>query len=130
MNDDFTTLRDLIKKEISFIEGFKRLKANENNPKYKEICDASNKRLQLHLGTLRKLEDQGIDKYGKTKEDKYNKLLKDIINLNSEVITKSSDSPNLIEHLNQLKNNVGFLRDNKRYNPLGFICQFINEIIK
>ena len=113
MNDDFTTLRDLIKKEISFIEGFKRLKSNENNPKYKEICDASNKRLQLHLGTLRKLEDQGIDKYGKTKEDKYNKLLKDIINLNSEVITKSSDSPNLIEHLNQLKNNVAFLRDNE-----------------
>ena len=99
--------------EINFIEGFKRLKANENNPKYKEICDASNKRLQLLLGTLRKLEDQGIDKYGKTKEDKYNKLLKDIINLNSEVITKSTDSPNLIEHLNQLKNNVGFLRDNE-----------------
>ena len=35
MSDDFNTLRDLIKKEISFIEGFKRLKANENNPKYK-----------------------------------------------------------------------------------------------
>ena len=113
MNDDFTTLRDLIKKEINFIEGFKRLKSNENNPKYNEICDASNKRLQLHLGTLRKLEDQGIDKYGNTKEEKYNKLLKDIINLNSEVITKSTDSPNLIEHLNQLKNNVGFLRDNE-----------------
>ena len=113
MIDDFNTLRDLIKKEISFIEGFKRLKANENNPKYKEICDASSKRLQLHLGTLRKLEDQGIDKYDKTKEDKYKNLLKDIIALNSEVITKSSDSPNLIKHLSQLKNNVGFLRDNE-----------------
>ena len=113
MNDVFTTLRDLIKKEMSFIEGFKRLKANENNPKYKEICDASNKRLHLLLGTLRKLEDQGIDKYNNTKEDKYNKLLKDIINLNSEVITKSTDSPNLIEHLDQLRNNVAFLRDNE-----------------
>ena len=113
MDDDFTTLKDLIKKEISFIEGFKRLKTNENNPKYKEICDASNKRLHLLLGTLRKLEDQAIDKFGKTKEDKYKNLLKNIINLNSEVITKSTDSPNLIEHLNQLKNNVGFLRDNE-----------------
>ena len=113
MNDDFNTLRDLIKKEITFIESFKRLKSNENNPKYKEICDASNKRLQLLLGTLRKLEDQGIDKYGKTKENKYKNLLKDIIALNSEVITKSTDGPNLIEHLNQLKNNVGFLRDNE-----------------
>ena len=113
MNDDFNTLRDLIKKEITFIESFKRLKSNENNPKYKEICDASNKRLQLHLGTLRKLEDQAIDKFGKTKEDKYKNLLKDIIALNSEVITKSTDGPNLIEHLNQLKSNVGFLRDNE-----------------
>ena len=33
MNDDFISLRDLIKKEINFIEGFKRLKTNENNPK-------------------------------------------------------------------------------------------------
>ena len=76
MNDDFITLRDLIKKEINFIEGFKRLKTNENNPKYKEICDASSKRLHLYLGTLRKLEDQGIDKYGKTKEDKYKNEIK------------------------------------------------------
>ena len=114
MIDDFNTLRDLIRKEINFIESFKRLKSNENNPKYKEICDASNKRLQLQLGTLRKLEDQGIDKYGKTKDDKYKNLLKDIINLNSEVITKSTDSPNLQQHLTQLRNNVGFLRDNEK----------------
>ena len=67
-----------IKKEIAFIEGFKRLKANENNPKYKEICDASNKRLHLQLGTLRRLEDQGIDKFNKTNQDNYKTLLKDI----------------------------------------------------
>ena len=114
MVDDFATLRDLIRKEINFIESFKRLKSNENNPKYKEICDGSKNRLQLQLGTLRKLEDQGIDKYGKTKDDKYKNLLKDIISLNSEVINKSTDSPNLIEHLDQLRNNVGFLRDNEK----------------
>ena len=33
---------------------------------------ASNKRLQLQLGTLRKLEDQAIDKYGKTKQERCN----------------------------------------------------------
>jgi hypothetical protein len=93
MNDDFNTLKDLIKKEITFIEGFKRLKANENNPKYKEICDASNKRLHLQLGTLRKLEDQGIDKLSKTQQDNYLALLKDITSLNNEVITKSTDGP-------------------------------------
>ena len=38
MTDDFNTLRDLIKKEIAFIESFKRLKANESNPRYKDIC--------------------------------------------------------------------------------------------
>ena len=114
MNDDFNTLKDLIKKEISFIEGFKRLKANENNPKYKEICDASNKRLHLQLGTLRRLEDQGIDKFNKTKQDDYRTLLQNITNLNSEVINKSTDSPNLIEHLDQLRNNVTFIRDHEK----------------
>ena len=114
MNDDFITLRDLIRKEITFIEAFKRLKANENNPKYKEICDASNKRLHLQLGTLRKLENQGIDKYIKLKNDKYKNLLKDITSLNSEIINKSTDSPNLMNHLSQLRTNVPFIRDNEK----------------
>ena len=114
MNDDFNTLKDLIKKEIAFIEGFKRLKANENNPKYKEICDASNKRLHLQLGTLRRLEDQGIDKFNKTNQDNYKTLLKDITDLNSEVINKSTDSPNLIEHLAQLRHNVGFIKEHEK----------------
>jgi len=74
MNDVFATVRDLIRKELTFIESFKRLKSNENNPKYKDICEASNRRLQLQLGTLRKLEDQGIDKYSKLKGDQYRKL--------------------------------------------------------
>ena len=114
MNDDFITLRDLIRKEITFIEAFKRLKANENNPKYKEICDASNKRLHLQLGTLRKLENQGIDKYIKLKDDKYKNLLKDITSLNWEIINKSTDSPNLMNHLSQLRTNVPFIRDNEK----------------
>ena len=114
MNDDFITLRDLIRKEITFIEGFKRLKANENNPKFKEICDASNKRLHLQLGTLRKLEDQGINKYNKAKDDQYRNLLKDITSLNNEIINKSTDSPNLINHLTQLRQNVPFIRDHEK----------------
>ena len=68
----------------------------------------------MQLGTLRKLEDQGINKYGKTKAEKYQTLLKDIIELNSEVINKSSDTPNLMDHLSQLRKNVGFLRDNEK----------------
>ena len=114
MTDDLSTLKDLIKKEMNFIESFKRLKSNENNPKYKEICDASNKRLQLQLGTLRKLEDQGIDKYGKTKDDKYKNLLKDIIDVNADVINKSTDIRNLLQHLDQLRKNVAFLKDNEK----------------
>ena len=114
MNDVFITLRDLIRKEIIFIEGFKRLKANENNPKYKEISQASNKRLHLQLGTLRKLEDQAIDKYNKLKDDKYLTLLKDISSLNSEIINKSTDTPNLILHLVQLRKNIPFVRDHEK----------------
>ena len=114
MTENLGTLKDLIKKEMNFIESFKRLKSNENNPKYKDICDASNKRLKLELGTLRKLEDQGIDKFGKTKDNKYKNLLKDIIDVNADIINKSSDTQNLMEHLDQLRNNVAFLRDNEK----------------
>ncbi|MBP5693836.1 MAG: hypothetical protein J6X03_00025, partial [Bacilli bacterium] len=114
MLDVFIILRDLIRKEIIFIEGFKRLKANENNPKYKEICNASNKRLHLQLGTLRKLEDQAIDKYINLKDAKYLTLLKDITSLNGEVINKSTDAPNLIGHLTQLRKNVPFIRDHEK----------------
>ena len=113
MNEVFTILRDLIRKEISFIESFKRLKSNENNPKYKDICEASNRRLKMQLGTLRKLEDQGIDKFCKTKGDNYKKLLQNIIDLNSEIISKSTDGLNLIDHLVQLRNNIAFLRNNE-----------------
>lgn len=35
-----------------FIEGFKRNKTNKKLSKYKEIYDASNKRLHLYLGKL------------------------------------------------------------------------------
>ena len=51
---------------------------------------------------MRKLEGQEIDKYGKTQQDLYKNLLKDVIGLNSEIINKSIDSWNLIAHLGQL----------------------------
>ena len=51
---------------------------------------------------MRKLEGQEIDKYGKTQQDLYKDLLKDVIGLNSEIINKSIDSWSLIAHLGQL----------------------------
>ena len=112
--DVFATLRELIKKEINFIEGFKRLKANETNPKFKEICDASNKRLHMQLGVLQKIEDEALKKYKELNDSKFKKLIMDIIELNAEIINKSTDSLNLIDHLSQLRNNVPFIRSNEK----------------
>ena len=136
MNDVFLTLRDLIRKEINFIEGFKRLKSNESNPKYKEICDASNKRLRLELGTLRKLEDAAISNFTETQDQKFADLTRDIIDLNNEIIEKSSDSKNLIEHLENLRKNVPFLKENDENllsptnaNDTGPIDKYINSLM-
>ena len=113
MADDLATLKDLIKKEIAYIEGFKRIKTNESNPKYDEICEASYKRLRLELGTLRKIEDLAIKNFNESQDPKYRDINKDIIDLNVEVIEKSSDSRNLVEHCQQLRKNISFLSENE-----------------
>lgn len=111
--DDLATLRDLIKKEISYIEQFKRDKANENNPKYKEITDGSNKRLKVQLGVLKKIEDNTIKNYQETKDEKYVQPLKDITQTNLDIFDKSTDSKNLNDSLSQLRRNLQFIKDNE-----------------
>ena len=133
-NDDFAAVRDLIRKEINYIEGFKRIKANESNPQFQEIVSSSRKRLKLALGTLRKLEDQAKDNYSKYKDEKCKNLYKDIMELNNEIYDKSTDSPNLVDHLIQLHKNVPFVREkekeignNKNGKPISENC--VNSLL-
>ena len=81
--------------------------------------------------TLRKIEDGAIYNYNKGKEEKYIKLLKDIISLNIEIIDKSSDSINQISHLKQLKKNLSFLFKNEKIikSVQSVIEQYINSLI-
>ena len=59
MEDDFNCIKQLIIKEINYIENYKRenAKDKEVNPEYKEICKKSAKMIKLGLTALRKIED-------------------------------------------------------------------------
>ena len=132
IEDVFKCIKDLIIKEINYIEYYKRENAkNKNAKEYKEKCNKSSTMLNLGLMTLRKIEDGAIYNYNKGKEEKYIKLLKDIISLNIEIIDKSSDSINQISHLKQLKKNLSFLFKNEKIIKSGqsVIEQYINSLI-
>lgn len=114
MTNDFAAVKDLILKEINYIESFKRIKANESNPQYHTIVADSQKRLKLAMGTMRQLENQAINGYNTKKDEKCKNLLKDIMELNNEINDKSTDSPNLIDHLVQIRKNIPFIREKEK----------------
>ncbi len=68
-------------------------------------------RLHFELGTLKQLKGKGLDKFNKIKDKKYIKLLKDVVAVNEDALNKSTDIPNLLMHLAQLRKNVPFIRD-------------------
>ena len=128
------TLKDLLKKEISTIESFKRIKSNETNPKYHEICDSSNKRLKIELALLKKIEDGSIIFYNEMNDDKYIENIKNVIKTNIDFIEKSTDNENLIGLLIQIRKNIPFLKENeeilKNENNEGVIEQYIDSLMK
>ena len=132
IDDDFKCIKELIIKEINYIENYKRENAkNKNIKEYKEKCNKSSAMLKLGLMALRKIEDGAIYNYTKGKEEKYIKLLKDIISLNIEIIDKSSDSINQISHLKQLKKNLSFLFKNEKIIKSGqsIMEQYVSSLI-
>ena len=134
MEDVFKAIRDLITKEINYIEVYKREKAKdkETNPEYKVICNRSTKIFGLALATLRKIEDGAIINYNEKKEEKLITLLKQIISLNIEIIDKSTDVENQIGHLKQLKKNASFLYKNESQLKIAgpsVIEQFLNSLM-
>ena len=68
-------------------------------------------RLHFELGTLKQLKGKGLDKFNKIKDKKYIKLLKDVVAVNEDALNKSTDIPNLLMYLAQLRKNVPFIRD-------------------
>ena len=107
----FNIIKDLITKEINYIENYKKEKSKEKeiNEEYNEICFNSTVIMNLSLNLLRKIEDWIITNYIQNNDEKFIKKIKKIIELNLEIIENSSDTINLINHLRQLRKNIPFI---------------------
>jgi hypothetical protein len=115
-SDVLDAIKALIKKEIAFIEQFKRDKNNEKNPKYNEIIESSGKRMQIELGVLKNLLESSCQNYSEAPSEEakvqYANAVKDIINVYTEVFDKYTDPKNLTDLVSHLNKNVNFLVDN------------------
>ena len=108
-------IKDLFTKETNYIENYKKEKPKEKemNTLYTERCSQSTTIINLCLCVLRKIEDRTIINYNQSKDETLIDLLKTIIKINIEIIEKSSDVFNIINHLNQLRKNIIFLINNE-----------------
>jgi hypothetical protein len=107
-------LKNLLKKEISSIEAFKKDKNNETDLKnFNEVTAAASKRLNLEISILKSLNDNIITNFEQTNNEAYIAPLKDVINTIIDVFEKSSDSENLLDLLNHMQKNIDFLLSNE-----------------
>ena len=135
--DDFVTLKELVKREISDLEQYKRAQLqstdNKNYKEFQENCANASKRIRLELALLKKLEDSAIKFYNETKDEKYLEILRNINALNIEVIEKCTENPILIEHIEHLSKNIPFIKENedklKTARGEGIIEKYINSLM-
>ena len=106
-NDVLNALKNLLEKEIRYIEFFKRDKTNEKNPEYKNIIESTSSRMNLEL--LLNLRINEISQQ-KLNYEIYAKNL-DLMFL---FLTKSTDKKNIKLLLNHLKTNYFFILDNEK----------------
>lgn len=113
----FEPLKMLIKKELGFIEGFKRDATNEKNPKYLEILDVSSKRMRIELAILKVMDKKSAEFYKNNKEINvsypYANALREINQFSNEILDKLTDPLNLIYIINHLHENLEFLLENE-----------------
>ena len=104
-NEVLNSLKNLIEKELKFIEFFKRDKTNEKNPDFNNIIQNSSSRLFLELNLNFKLSTISIKK-----------INFEVFVLNLDIIFlflgKSSDKKNIKYILNDLKSNYSFILNN------------------
>ena len=116
--DMIEALRTLIKKDVSFIEGFKRDKNNEKNNKYEEICTLANNRLKMEIGILKQFGNNCIKSFGAAQGDSQKLPLlstfKEVEMIVLDVFDKSSDTENLNDLVCYIKNCADFVLDNEK----------------
>jgi hypothetical protein len=113
LNEIFETLRLLIRKEIAYIENFKKDKNSEKDLKFMEITQSSSRRFLLELSILKLINENCIRFYEETRNDNYITTLKEIINLFLEIFDKSTDNDNIVIILVHITRNVYFIIDNE-----------------
>ncbi|MCQ2815881.1 MAG: hypothetical protein MJ252_01320 [archaeon] len=110
-------ITELIKKEVKWIEDFKRDSSNEKKENFPDIVMASHDRLDEYLGLLKKMDDETIKQANaaSTPEEKkkYAQKYKEIFATDCEVFDKSTDSKNIGQVVNQIKKNFPFIMANE-----------------
>jgi len=118
------SLKNLIKKEISFIENFKRdnLSEQKKDENYLDSIKASNKRLKLQTALLRIISENSVkfydealkkDSQANIKNSKNLSYLKEFLKIIMDIFEKSSDEENICSLLDHLRENVLFLSNNE-----------------
>ena len=119
LNDLIESLKSLIKKEVSYIENFKKdnLSKEKKEEKFTDEIKSSNKRLFLQTSLVKLISENCMKYYeDSTKLDNANKqnlknltYLKEILKIILEFFDKSSDDDILLTLLGHLKENIEFL---------------------
>jgi len=118
------SLKNLIKKELSFIENFKKdnLSEQKKGEKYLYTIKASDKRLRLQTALLRLISSNCIKYYDEAlkkdsqaniKNSKNLAILKETLKIIMDVFEKSSSEENICGLLEHLQENVIFLSNNE-----------------
>ena len=110
-------IKTLIKKEVAFIETFKKEKNNEKNSKFHEIVESSSRRLKPELGILKTIDDNCCKNYLEAASEDQRIpnafLIRDISNIVCEFFDKSNDISNLSDLICHLHKNVDFILENE-----------------
>ena len=101
-------LKNLLEKNISHIESFKRFKQNETNPNYKNILETNNKRIKLEINLLKVLLENCRKNFNKENKN-YEEILKLI--LMCSLLDKYNEPNNLAYFLEEIYNSVEFINE-------------------
>jgi hypothetical protein len=113
MGDILEALKILIKKEITYIEAFKKDTNPEKEVKYAEITQSSSRRLDLELAILKLFNENCIKHFEESRNESYLLPIKEVIGLILEIFEKSTDNGNIIGLITHIRGNIGFIADNE-----------------
>ena len=122
------------KKEVTYIECFKKEKSGNNNKEDEDLVNdnikSSTKRILLLIGILKLIFDNCIELYNEVKNsnvdldkenflnenlnDKYLNLIKCVLKIYLEFFEKSNDTDNIVNFLENIKKNSLFLLVNEK----------------